>query len=92
MSGMSSEELMVQYLIAREKERDNQSSQILNTLTEREQQLVREAAVMGHVLGAQAAGGIPSEDYPADSIVLREVILACQKMPDLYPVIGNLSE
>jgi hypothetical protein len=53
----------------------------LRGLTKHEQQLVREAAVMGYVRGTMAH----SEDIPADSDVLALVIDCCLGFPDLYP-------
>lgn len=76
---------LADYLAARDRARNQQTDDAIAALTDREQALVREAAVMGYVQGAMAQG----QAIPADATVLRLVVSACLAMPDLYP---NLSD
>lgn len=75
---------LVDYLAARDRARHQQTDDAIAALTDREQALVREAAVMGYVQGAMAHG----QPIPTDTSILRTVVSACQAMPELYP---NLS-
>jgi hypothetical protein len=90
MFPMSTEQAMVNYHVAQEQRRKEQSERILSTLTERERELVKEAAVMGYALGVKLAGGLPNAMHPKDSEVLQDVLLSCRSHSDLYPVIGTL--
>ena len=58
---------------------------VLAGLTKREQQLVREAAVMGYVRGTMAQ----SKEIPADSDVVALVIDCCLGFSDLYPAMSR---
>lgn len=88
------------YLAAGEKRRQDETTAMIDNLTEREQALVREAAVMGFVQGAMAeAGGVRAKaltreseggTYPGDTNVMRLVVSHCHSMPDLYPTIASL--
>lgn len=77
---------LIDYLAAHDHTRNQEIDTALNTLTPREQALVREAAVMGYVQGTTSA---PDENYPRDTVVLRLVVAACLAMPDLYPTIAR---
>lgn len=77
---------IAQYLAARDAERTNRVIKALKDLSDRERNLIREAAVMGYVQGRQSGRG----SIPGDNEILRNVILGCQDMDDLYPTISSL--
>lgn len=85
---MTIPENLAGYLAARDRERAQQVGEALGALTPREQALVKEAAVMGYVQGALAAGAVHPQ-IPPDSAVLTEVVGACLAMPDLYPTLAR---
>jgi hypothetical protein len=58
-------------------------------LKPRDQRLVREAAVMGYVLGTRSDIK-PDDEFPSDSTIVQEVLLACEDFGDLYPTIKRL--
>ncbi|MFD0509417.1 hypothetical protein ACFQ0G_53925 [Streptomyces chiangmaiensis] len=58
---------------------------VLESLTERELRLVKDAAVMGYVRGKMSSR---TEPIRKDSAILGEVIDACLAAPDLYPAIN----
>jgi ABC-type cobalamin transport system ATPase subunit len=89
---MSLDADLVQYFAVREQQRDEQVRRILATLSDREQQLVREAAVMGYVRGSMAANPSARLVIPKDAVIVWEVIDACQAMPDLYRTITGWVE
>lgn len=59
----------------------------LTTLTRYERRLVREAAVMGYVLGRQD-GQLRVEPFPKDSTILHDVIEHCDTLAHLYPYLA----
>ena len=78
------------YLAARERDRNEQIDRALQEMTLRERTLVKEAAVMGYVRGVMASAPSTRDvQIPPDATVLREVVAACQAMPDLYPYIAG---
>lgn len=80
------------YLANMREKRSERAVQMYESLTPREQALVRDAAVMGFVNGVWAAGGgISRENFPPDSKVIEEVLLLCESQSDLYPTIGGLN-
>lgn len=72
---------LLAYFETRREQRAGERDAVLRGLTKREQQLVREAAVMGYVRGTMAQ----SKEIPGDSAVLAHVIDCCLGFPDLYP-------
>jgi hypothetical protein len=72
---------LLTYFGKRQQMRGDDRAAVLRGLTKREQQLIREAAVMGYVRGTMAH----SKEIPADSEVLALVIDCCLNFPDLYP-------
>lgn len=77
------------YIANLREKRSAAATSMYESLTPREQSLVRDAAVMGFVQGSR----ITIEErgkFPADSEIIEEVLLACQWMSDLYPTIGGL--
>jgi hypothetical protein len=60
---------------------------VLDVMTKRERQLVREVAVMAHVVGIMRPQG---SQVPPDSVVLADVIRRCLSFPDFYPTLNRL--
>lgn len=81
---------IIRYLAARDRERDDRVNRALGSLTERERALVREASVMGYVLGRQGAGAEGA--FPKDSDIVWSVIDACHAVGDPYPTINALTD
>lgn len=69
------------YFETRQQMRADDRDAVLRGLTKREQQLVKEAAVMGYVRGTMAQ----SKEIPADTDILALVIDCCLGFSDLYP-------
>ena len=72
---------LLAYFETRQQQHADDRNAVLSGLTRREQQLVREAAVMGYVRGTMTQ----SKEIPGDSDVLALVIDCCLGFPDLYP-------
>lgn len=83
-------EELVRYLAARDAQRNDHVTRILGALSERERQLVCEAAVMGYVLGS--LGATPPKKAPKDLTIVWRVIDACRAEADLYPLIGGRTD
>lgn len=62
---------LADYLAGRDRERAQRRADALAVLTDREQQLVREFAVMGFVHGHMAAG---STEFPKDDQIMAWVL------------------
>lgn len=87
---------LLDYLRTRDQQRADQVTRRLARFEGREQLLVREAAVMGYVLGHMAGevagrrGDLPDHRrIPPDSRIVAEVLLGCAAQSDLYPLIGE---
>lgn len=81
--------VIARYLAQRDDDRVNAVTGLLSSLTEREQLLVKDAAVMGYVQGMRRHD-LP---YPGYQQVLLMVLDACLAFPDLYPTItGRTAE
>lgn len=78
---MSMDAQFLTYFEKRQQMHADERGAVLRGLAKREQQLIREAAVMGYVRGTMAH----SKEIPADSDVLALVIDCCLNFPDLYP-------
>lgn len=80
------------YLAGRADQRVREATVMFNNLTEREQQLVRQAAVMGWVQGVNAVPG--GEDrracIPRDNEILTTVLIECRNMGHIYPTLAAL--
>lgn len=87
---MSIPENLLTYLERREKARLDEFTELMGSLSPREQSLIREAAVMGFVQGTMAAGGIPREHFPKDSEITQRVVEGCRGMSDIYPTIAGM--
>lgn len=75
---------IVDYLLRRDAARQNAAAEVYGRLTEREQLLVREAAVMGYVQGRMHPA---DADHPKDSEVVFRVVDGCLSNSDLYPTL-----
>lgn len=82
---MSMDAGLLAYFGTRQQQRAGDRNAVLRGLTKREQQLVREAAVMGYVRGKMAH----DKEIPGDSDVLALVIDCCLVFPDLYPAMNR---
>lgn len=71
------------------RSRRDHAAATFGALTEREQRLVREAAVMGYVNGV--AFGPYRDHIPPDGEIVIEVIQCCRSNHDLYPLLGSES-
>lgn len=80
---------LVDYIASRDAQRADAVDAFLAALTNREQTLMRDAAVMGYVHGRQHPR---DADHPKDSAVLRLVIDACLTFPDLYPATAAVGQ
>jgi hypothetical protein len=74
------------------EERDRITDEAIGRLSPREQRLVREAAVMGYVLGG--LGHRPfDEPVPPDTHIYRYVVCEAVKKGDLFPFLaGEITE
>lgn len=79
---------IVRLVEAGDLRRAEQVRRVLGRCTEREQRLIREAAVMGFVLGTRAGPGC---DIPADSATTNWVVDSCLGLPDLYPAFAMVA-
>jgi hypothetical protein len=87
---------LVDYLAARDQQRAARCDTALRTLRPYERRIVREAAVMGYVLGRQdgllrgrpGTGLDDTEGFPGDSTILQEVLQHCDSTSDLYPYLA----
>lgn len=59
----------------------------MSVLTDYEQELVKEAAVLGYVLGAFDNASVKA-DVPADGVIVFRTITAALANPDLYPTLS----
>jgi hypothetical protein len=75
------------YMAAREDLRATAVRRRWESLSKREQRLVREAAVMGYVEGVRSQPGGHDAKIPPDMDIVGMVIDSCSSMPDLYPTI-----
>lgn len=73
---------LVDHIVARDRERAERASALLDTLTDRERRIVEDAAVMGHQMG----GPHGRRPVPPDSEIIAMVTTACPSIPtDLTP-------
>lgn len=73
------------YLETIDQRRVDHRETMLGNLTERERDLVREAAVMGYVQGRMR----PDQPVPPDSVIMELVLDACADFADLYPTLDG---
>lgn len=85
-----SDEDLVRNLQRGDEQRDETVRRTLATLTQRERELVREAAIMGYVHGYMDQPYC--ERIPGDEHILRKVILGCVSFSERYPFIAAASD
>lgn len=78
-------EALVNYMIKRDQQRADQITAVWAEFTEREQGLIKDAAVMGWVQGVMSARA--GEQWAGDWVAVPTVIGACLAHADLYPTI-----
>lgn len=81
---------LLTYLANRAEQRVSDADDKWAALNEREQLLVREAAVMGFFLGQLRGHITKKEDYPRDNSVVTEVLTTVAAYSDLYPTLSSL--
>jgi hypothetical protein len=91
-------EVLTRVMSASRQRRADRANTALRTLRPYERRLVREAAVMGYVLGRQDGlikgrqGGSLAfgngDDFPGDAVVLQNVLEHCDSTDDLYPYLA----
>lgn len=82
---MSMDAGLLAYFEARQQQRVGDRQAVLRGLTKREQDLVREAAVMGYVRGVMAH----SKEIP-DGYDIRDLVIdCCLSFSDLYPAMNR---
>jgi hypothetical protein len=75
------------------KAREAKRATILERLSGREQQLVREVAISAFVMGMMHVNPhLRQEDVPDDAIMFNIAIENAYKFPEIYPVLTNSSE
>jgi hypothetical protein len=90
---------VAQVFAANRRRRAERAGTALNLLRPYERRIVREAAVMGYVLGRRAGEvaarsstwrsiGEPEQAFPGDTDILRMVIEHCDSTDDLYPFLA----
>lgn len=88
---------VVEMVLAGDRRRAERADTAWRTLTKFERRIVREAAVMGYVLGRQdgmiaARNGARlyerPTDFPGDFDIVRQVLEHCDSTDDLYPYLG----
>ena len=82
-------DFLLRHLAERETARNTATAEAYAALTEREQRLVREAAVMGYVQGTRHPA---DEKHPKDSWVTALVVQECLAFPDLYPTMNAVRD
>lgn len=78
-------ESLVEYIHKRDQQRADEITALWCQFTEREQGLIKDAAVMGYVQGMlQVRAGL---DWPGDWVAVPTVLGACLAHADLYRTI-----
>jgi hypothetical protein len=76
---------LVEYIHKRDQEHADRITAMWSEFTEREQGLIKDAAVMGYVQGMmQARAGL---DWPGDWVAVPTVLGACLAHAEMYPTI-----
>lgn len=78
---------LVAYLAQRDADREGAAWALFEALTEREQRLVKEAAVIGYVQGVMYSDG--RRDRVADATIVYRALTGARDNPDLYPTLAN---
>jgi hypothetical protein len=81
---------LVTYLAERDRQRHESAQRMVEALTPRERELVREASSMGYALGLRA--GRSGEDFlPPKPVLVGRVLDACRTFPDWYSTLAELA-
>lgn len=91
---------LAEYFAARQQQRDDRANTAWKLLRPYERRLVREAAVMGYVLGRRAgevaarsaswrSTGQPEDTFPGDFDIVRSVLQHCDSTHELYPYLAE---
>ncbi|MCX4543820.1 hypothetical protein [Streptomyces sp. NBC_01565] len=83
-------EALANYMIKRDKERADRIAAVWAEFTEREQGLIKDAAVMGWVQGSMSTRA--GEQWPGDWVAVPTVLGACLGLPHLYPTITGWTQ
>lgn len=78
---------LTNYLIEGDARRARERAEALGRFTEREQRLIREAAVMGFVRGTFCPVG--EAEFPRDSQIVQMVLAGCLSTADRFPLIAT---
>lgn len=84
------DDLVAAMVVEGDRRRHDQATRVLAAMTEREQALVREVAVMAGIWGMYDAGDYTTRP-PRDSDVLHRAVRECLAMPDLYPTLARIA-
>ena len=74
-------EKLEKYMVSRANQREQAAIERFSRLSESEQNLVKDAAVMGFFLGRLAH----DRPFPKDRAILMDVLVTATAYPDLYP-------
>lgn len=83
------EDKLAEYMTKQDEARLQHVLRVLAAMTKRERQLVWEIAVMASTQGQMRGGGV-RQPPPPDSSVVRQAVLGCLYMEDLYPTFARL--
>lgn len=77
------------YLVTRAQQREQEIDERLAELTPRERSLVRDAAVMGYVLGRMDERA--RVEFPKDTPIMRGVVYAALREDEHYAVLRGIA-
>ncbi len=80
------DDAMIEIFLDGERRRHDHVTRVLQAMTDREQALVREVAVMANVRATPYGTQVGR-----DSTVVYNTIAACLAMPDLYPTLARIA-
>jgi hypothetical protein len=83
---MSLDAQIAETILDGERRRHDRVTRVLAAMTDREQALVCEVAVMANVRATRHG-----TEIPRDSVVVYNTIAACLAMPDLYPALARIA-
>lgn len=79
---------LVSYLAGRDAERARRAHGIYQSLNTHDQRLVREAAVMGYVLGSMGNPSVTNDTFPNDDQIVASVLLRIDREePPHFPAL-----